>query len=261
MWWRGSERHVTPIHGTIGVAWNPADRNNKGDMRKDRALAKELQAILSGLHDPTISDQPFEWSIDPEEVDRRESELRSLRDRLRLYRHVSRVGQIAKLFGLGTALPLAIFALLLYFEFPADVGVQAWISALLLGTAFVFLVISIVVWWPLSIDEDISFAVYAIPRGWSFSQLHGRAVWKDLRRHYSFFRRGDEDQAITARIWGRLGAAGETVGAGQVEKGRAFMMFAFYWVDVEVRTTYNASKKRMETKEERIPHERHGIFV
>ena len=230
-------------------------------MRKDRALAKELQAILSGLHDQTISEEPFRWSIDPEDIERRESGLQSLRDKLRSYVHVSRGGKIARLLGFGTVLPLAVFALLAAFDFPADVGARAWTWTLLLVTAVVFLVISIAVWWPPSIDEDVSFAVYAIPRGWSFSRRHGHAVWRKMRGRYSFFRRGDEDQAITARIWGQSGPAGEAVGAGQVEQGRAFMMFAFYWVEVEVRTRYNAATKKMETKTERIPHERHGIFV
>jgi len=220
-------------------------------MRKDRTLAKEINAALAGLHDRSASADPFEWSNDEQDTQRRRAEIEALSKQLSAYAHVSRAATAAKLLLLGTVLPGGLFALLVWLDFPASAGPRAWVWTLLLVTAFCFAVVAVATWWPSTVGEDISFALYAVPRGWSFSRLHGRAVWKKLRDRYGYFDRGDEDQQITARVWGYL----------DEERHRPFMMFVFHWIDIERSSRYNASKKRVETRKLRIPRERHGIFV
>ena len=220
-------------------------------MRKDRALAKEINTSLAGLHDSSAFADPFEWSGNEEDTRRRRAEFEALGERLSAYTHVSRAATVTKLLLFGTLLPGALFALFVWLDFPDDTGIRAWTWMLLLVAAFVSAVAAVATWWPSAVGEDISFALYAIPRGWSFSRLHGRAVWSKLRETYGYFDRGDDDQEIRARIWGHL----------DDERRRPFMMFVFHWVDIEHRPRYNASKKRVETRKVRIPRERHGIFV
>jgi len=220
-------------------------------MRKDKALAKELQAIVDGLHDPTVSDDPFVCSDGEGERSRRSDDLRRVREKLSSFVYVSRARKITKLLVFGTLLPLAALALLVSTNVPATVELRLASWGGLVATAIVFGVVAVAVWWRPSIDKDISYAFYAIPRGWSFSRRNGHATWKKLRDRFSYFDRGDDDQSITTRIWGFLDEG----------KQRPLMMFAFHWVDVKTRTRYNSQKKKMETYKERIPHDRHGMFV
>lgn len=171
-------------------------------MRGDSALAKELGAILDGLHDPTVSDDPFVWSATEGEQQRRHDELRTVRERLASFVYVSRASTIAKLLGMGTLLPLVLLALLFAADLPRNPALRAGTWGPLAVTGGVFVIVAISVWWRPKIDRDISYAVYAIPRGWSFSFLNGAAAWQQLRQRFSYFDRGDEDQSINARIWG-----------------------------------------------------------
>ena len=94
-------------------------------MRRDRALAKELGAILDGLHDPTVSDDPFVWLATEAEQQRRHDDLRTVRERLASFVYVSRAGTIAKLLGFGTLLPLILFGLLFAADLPRNPALRA----------------------------------------------------------------------------------------------------------------------------------------
>ncbi|MCG8470068.1 MAG: hypothetical protein MJB57_17980 [Gemmatimonadetes bacterium] len=82
-----------------------------------------------------------------------------------------------------------------------------------------------------AVDLDLGLALYTVPRGWSFSRINGRNVWERYAERYGAFIRGDKDQSIPLRLWGRLDDA----------SSRAFQMFQFRWVDIEHRTRAGTS--------------------
>ena len=103
-------------------------------------------------------------------------------------------------------------------------------------------------------DLDLALALYAVPRGWSFSRVGGPETWEEYVERYEYFDRGDEDQSIKLRIWGFMNG----------DEARAFQMFHFHYVDVEyvtVTSTDSQGNTRTRTERREHPKDRYGMFV
>ena len=203
------------------------------------ALADGLNELLDELHDPVVSADPFAWTDEESRIARARETLEVVAESLREYRHRRRLPSPRQLlFLLGTA-TLATLGGFVAADTP-DQGLRtaAMILTLLLvgvlGLAVLFLIRR-----P-AVDLDLGLALYTVPRGWSFSRINGRNVWERYAERYGAFIRGDKDQSIPLRLWGRLDDA----------SSRAFQMFQFRWVDIEyhIRTSASGGKSAARTE-------------
>ncbi len=220
---------------------------------KPTAFAERLNRLVDRLHDPTISGNPFEWSGSEERAERSREILEMVSRELRAYRHVSKATTVKKILTWGVAVPLV--SMLVVFLSGAYASGAGGVGLGLLGLVIVASAITaIVIGRKPSVDLDLALALYAVPRGWSFSRVGGPETWEEYVERYEYFDRGDEDQSINLRIWGLMNG----------DEARAFQMFHFHYVDVEyVTRTYTDSQGNTSTRTERHEHprDRYGMFV
>jgi len=216
-------------------------------------LTERIDSLVDGLHDRTVSDDPFTWEDALDDRQRRKDDFEKAAAQLRNFVHVSKRGTVLRILGYGTALPLVALAALWLLQFPPSGTARLIVWGLLGAAALVSAIIAGVVGHIPSVDDDISVAAYTVPRGWSFSRMNGDAAWRKLVSRFSQFNRGDEDQSLTTRIWGYMDEA---------EK-RPFMLFRFDWVEVVYVPVVISNGKTTTTVMQRQEHsyDRHGMFL
>jgi hypothetical protein len=210
-------------------------------------LAEKLNEGIDSLHDPAVSSDPFEWSDDAERLDRNERVVRDTKTALAGYRHRSKSGAVGLIIGLGVGIPAAAAGGLFLYGPSFDQGLPYYVG--LGAAALVAFIVAAVVGHNPDLDEDFALAAYTAARRWSFSRANCREAWRALAVRYTYFNKGNEDQAIKLRVWGFMDEA----------KKIPFMMFRFYYETVHY-VTEKVGKTTVRRKVE-TPHWRYGIFI
>lgn len=213
-------------------------------MRPDQSLAAELNRQLASLNVKTVSGDPFEWKSNADQ----QKLFGEVTDKLQKFVYASRTKVVGKTFALGVAAPLIILAIVYFLHYPQDESVRLW-SECILGVVIIAggLLTRSVIKDP-SIDEDLYFAAFTVPKGWSFSTINQKSAWKAIRNSFGYFDKGDENQKIRTRIWGWLDNARE----------HPFQLLSFHYDTV----TYQPVPIGKTVMLQRVvmPHERTGMF-
>lgn len=214
------------------------------------ALAGRINEIIDAFHVDSVSDDPFAWTPTAAYANGKAT-LATVADLLRGYRHVSKTGTVTMLLLLGAALPLLLAFGAWQQQVFIDEEVRFWVCASLCAVALISTILACVIGTPEEVDLDLGLAWYCITRGWGFSRLHQEAVWERSHKRFTYFNRGDEDQAIRLRIW------------GTTEDGRPFQIFTFYYVTVTYVPVTVTTGKTTTTVMQKVetPHHRYGIFL
>ena len=216
-------------------------------------LAEELNEKLDALHDSVISRDPFYWSDADGDRKRRETIFSEISEKLRNFIYVSKKKVIVKILLFGTALPLALIAVLYFLNILDDQNTRLYISGGLGLIALMAGIIAAIIADDADIGSDLALAVYTIPKGWSFSRMNQEDIWNAYIEQFGFFNRGDENQYIGTRIWGYVDS----------ERKWPFQLFHFHYDTVyHVPVTRKIGNSTITTMERRVtPHNYYGMFL
>lgn len=218
-------------------------------MRLDEELAHDLNRNLGTLNDQTISDNPFKWDIG--NADKRRETLSYVQEKLSGFVYVPRTDKVKKIVAVGVVLPLVPLLVLLFanLQVPVDYETLFYIE----GALALWVIAGLIYAWRVAddpnIDLDLFLALYAIPKGWSFSRANSSEAWETYKERFGYFNRGDEGQGIRVRVWGWLDNA----------KQKAFQILQFHY-DTVYYTTTTVNGVTTRTKHV-VPHNRFGIFI
>ncbi len=214
------------------------------------ALASHINGRIDQLHVDTVSDDPFTWTPTAQYACGK-TVLADVAALLRNYRHVSKAGTVTMILVFGVVLPLLLALGAWQLQIPSDEEVRFWTFIGLGIIALISTIVACVIGTPATVDLDIGLAWYCITRGWGFSRLHQEDVWDRYQKRFDYFDRGDEDQEVRLRIWGKT------------DDGRPFQLFEFYYetvtyvpVTTKVGNSTVTTMRKVET-----PHHRYGIFL
>lgn len=216
------------------------------------ALAGRINGLIDAFHVDSVSDDPFAWTPTAAYATGKAT-LAAVADLLRGYRHVSKAGTVTMLLLLGAALPLLLAFGAWQQQVFIDEEVRFWVCVSLCAVALISTILACIIGTLEEVDLDLGLAWYCVTRGWGFSRLHQEEAWGRYRTRFTYFDRGDEDQAIRLRIWGKT------------DDGRPFQIFTFYYETVYYTTAYTHDAKgnitgSYQVKHE-VPHHRYGIFL
>lgn len=212
-------------------------------MSKSSELADQINAGLNSLHDTIVDGNPFLWSDSEGDQQRRKAVLDDITEKFRSFVYVPRTKTVNKILLFGVGVPLISMAILYLTGLPADEETKFWAWAILIAAAAISAIAAAIVADDPNIGSELALAVYAIPKGWSFSCVNRKSTWEAYCEKFPYFKRGDENRYIGTRIWGYADKL-------------PFQLFHFHWDDVQ--ESYNAATKTYQRIV--IPNDRYGMF-